>query len=197
MSEWLMENGQVLLSLVWDIAVTAGVPIAVAYVAARYVVQQLAQTEKHRKEQRDERLADRQAEAIVELSQMMIADADTMVRVIDQSIENLRALKAGKPAPAAARITQLDRFRNNSYYVRAQALLAANTPAVANWVLEQSERIYAEGIKVLAETGDPGVVSGPARHLVMNIATETTKKLFAWQRGDVSDQWFIDQLTNG
>lgn len=190
-----MINGQVFLSLLWDIAVTAGVPIAVGVIAARYIGREIAQADRHRREERDERLADRRGDAIIELSKMLIADADTMVRVIDQSIENLRATLAGKKPTTSARITQLDRFRNNEFYVRAQALLSDDTPAVANWVLAQSERIYSEGIAVLKESGDPGEKSGPARELVMKIATDATTKLFAWQRGQLSDQWFIDQVT--
>lgn len=143
----------------------------------------------------DHRAQDRRADGIIELANLLIADADTMVRVIDQSIDNLRALKKREPAPHTVRITQLDRFRNNAYYVRAQALLAGDTPAVANWVLAETNRIYEEGTQVLAETGDPGNASGPARSLVMAIATQATEKLFAWQRGELPDQWFIDQVS--
>ncbi len=148
----------------------------------------LAQTDHHREQ-------DRRADGIIELANLLIADADTMVRAIDRSIDEIRALNAGMPAPPGARITQLDRFRNNAYYVRAQALLAGDTPAVANWVLAETNRIYDEGGKVLADSGDPGTASGPARALVMRIANEATMRLFAWQRGDLPDQWFIDQLS--
>lgn len=190
-----MLNGQVLLSLLWDVAVTAGVPIAVGIIAARYIGDEIAQADRHRSEERDERLADRRGDAIIELARMLIADADTMVRVIDQSIENLRAHKAGTPVPTQPRITQLDRFRNNEYYIRAQALLADDTPAVANWVLAQSERIYSEGLEELRVSGDPGDKSGPARELVMKIATDATTRLFAWQRGQLKDEWFIEQVS--
>lgn len=143
----------------------------------------------------DHRAQDRRAEGIIALAELLIRDADTVIQAMDISIENLRAKLAGEPAPPAPRITQLDRFRNNAFYVRAQAYLAGETPAIANWALMQSDRIYTEGIKTLEATGDPGTKSGAARSLVMRIANDAAKALFAWQRGDLDDEWFIDQVT--
>lgn len=140
----------------------------------------LEQSDRHRDE-------DRRSRAIIELAQMMIDDADAAIRAIDVAA-NLRDGEQLGPA-----VTALDRFRNNAHFVRAQALLVGDEVAVANWTLAESDRLYTEVTQALKTHGLPGKEVGAARALAMRVATDAITKLFAWQRGQVVTEWFIER----
>lgn len=169
------ENGAVVARRQAQDALAAAERQAVAAEAA------IEQGDRHRSE-------DRRSQAIIELAQMMIDDADTAIRAIDRAVDRV---KHGGQRSAA--ITALDRFRNNARFVRAQAMLEGDDVAVANWVLTRSELLYTSARDALKEHGLPMDVVGPARAVAMSVATETITKVFAWQRGQVSTQWFVDQ----
>lgn len=186
MQQWLVDQGLEVWAVVWDVFVVVAVPILVGAAAAGVVVGQLSQVKKHRR-------ADRRAEGVAELSQMILANADLAVRGIDRAVAEYRAKTKGVPAPDGPPITQLDRFRHNEYYVRAQAQLAEDSAAIGNWVMGKSEELFNVSNAALEAEGDPEKKVGAARGAAMRVATETSKQLLRWLRGEVPTSWFEQQ----
>jgi len=142
----------------------------------------LAQSDRYRVE-------DRRSAAIIELAQMLIDDADVVMRSIDQRRAQLEGT-VGRTT-----LTALDRFRNNAHFVRAQALLVDDEVAVSNWALAQSGSLYDTAAALVEEHGLPDREVGPARAAAMKIATDAIAKLFAWQRDQLALSWFVEQGT--
>lgn len=156
MTKWLAGTELTWLPVAWEVVVALVVPVTVAAIAALLVIRQIRQLDRHRSE-------DRQAEAITHLSQMMIDDADTVTRAIDEAVRRRDEGRLSGPA-----INALDRFRNNAHYVKAQALLpTGESTAVANWALRQSNHLYETTQQALSEHGLPGKEVGPARAAAM------------------------------
>lgn len=186
MQQWLADQGFEFWAIAWDVFVVVAVPILVGAAAAGVVVGQLNQVKQHRR-------ADRRAEGVAELSQMILKNADLAVRGIDRAIAEYRATKDGTPEPDGPPVTQLDRFRHNEYYVRAQAQLAEDSAAIGNWVMGKSEELFNVSNAALEAEGDPEQKVGKARGAAMRVATETSKQLLKWLRGEVPTSWFEDQ----
>lgn len=123
---------------------------------------------------------------------MIQADAEAVIAHVDA----VEAYIAGGKVGTAPRLTALDRFRHNGYYVRGQSLLSEDSPAVANWVLSQSERLYTEAEAAWKAHGLTPGITGPTRAAAMATTTDTTAALFAWQLGQRPTDWFIAELMN-
>lgn len=121
---------------------------------------------------------------------MIQADAETVIAHVDA----LEAFVKGGKTGTTPNLTQLARFAHNAHYVRGQALLSEDSPAVANWVLQQSERLYSESETAWKAHGLTPGITGPTRAAAMAAATSTTAALFAWQRGQKDTSWFVEQL---
>lgn len=166
-----------------DVLIPLFAAVLAGAIAGRYVSDQIGQLDRHR-------TSDRRAKGIVELAALAIADADLVISHIDAH----DAWVLGGEKGAQPKLTALDRFRNNSHYVRAQALLSEDSPAIANWALAQSSRLYDETQAALARHTPTSKTVGPARGAAMRIANETTAALFAWQAEQRPTEWFVAQL---
>ena len=166
-----------------DVLIPLGAAVLAGAIAGRYVSDQIAQLDRHR-------TADRRAKGIVELTSMIQADAEAVIAYVDA----VEAYVAGGKVGTRPRLTALDRFRHNAHYVRGQSLLSEDSPAIANWVLQQSDELYSAAEAAWSAHGLTLGATGPTRAAAMESATVTTAALFAWQLGQRDTEWFVAEV---
>ena len=170
MHDWLTAHGGGVLDVLWDLIAVIGVPITAAAVAAYFVVRQMRQSDKHRRE-------DRQAEAIIELCKLLTSEA---AAGLDLEVAKYPALNG---------------FRRNEHYIRAVALLDQDDMPVVHWVAAQRDEIHRLFFVAVESKEIAQAEVGPAREQMLSIAAHAMERLLEWQRGDIPTRWFRSQAS--